>query len=1148
VFPVLTKKDSARGADPFGSDAPLNLRSRRLSMKTFRFLAALALLFSLAIPAFSQSTTAGDITGSVTDPSGAVVPNAKVAAKSEASGSSLSTTTNGEGAYRFSLLQPGGYVLSIEVSGFQPANRKVQVAVGQVITANFQLTVTGGVTTVEVTAGAINTDIADVTTGVNLQQVLEVPNPGNDLSAIAQLAPGSVMNTQSGFGNFSSFGLPGTSNVFTVDGMVDNDPFLNLNNSGATNLLLGANDIQEATITSNGYSGQNGQLAGAQINYVTRTGSNTFHGNAIYYWDGRLWNANSFINNNSSTKRPFVNANQWAASFGGPIQKDKTFFFWNYEGLRVILPTSNLVKVPTQAFQTATIANLTGTGLAASVPFYQNMFNIWNQSAAGHPLSAVSGDSCNGLALPGGVPCAVQFRSTAANFTHEYDMSLKIDHIFSEKDKVFGRVQRDAGVQATSTDPLNPIFNTQSTQPEWQGQLNWTHFFSNGTNSFLGSLLWYSAIFDNANRAATLKVFPTTLQLNDGTLSTLGGSDFFFPQGRNVTQYQFVDDYSLIKGKHTLKFGVNFRRYDVYDHDYGTFTSGLIIPFTLTDFFNGGASGDIGLFNFPSRLSQPMALYGLGFYGQDEWRLTPHLKVTATLRLDHNSNPVCQTNCFANLVSPFTSLSHTNSGNIPYNQTIRSGLHQAYPATDVVVWQPRLGFAWSPFKSEKTVISGGIGIFSDSFPAFIVDQFSSNAPLLNAFTPSSLPLAFTQPGNLQAAAASSNASLLTAFASGGTFNSISASNPLFGAPNFTTANNTIRQPRYQEWNFQVQQNLGWKSVLSLNYVGNHGIFEPVANNGLNAFAPASGDPASGFTNGFTGLPTAPPDLRFSRVTQIQSIAVSNYNGLVTSLRHTVTGGFTMQLNYTYSHALDEFSNGGLLQFNLGTDASIINPANPFKIRGNYGNADYDVRHYFSANYVWDNSLRHLFKWGPKAVFSGWTVAGTVFTRSGLPFTVINGAATGALSGNNYGGTVFANIIGPTQSGTCGTKAATGASPTPCLNSSGFTPTNTALGAIAQSSFGNQARNQFRGPGYFDTDLHIFKRTNIPGWERGQLEIGFQFFNLFNHPNFDQPVNDINNGLFGTITRELNPPTSILGSFLGGDASPRLIQLKLQFIF
>jgi outer membrane receptor protein involved in Fe transport len=1130
-------------------------------MKTFRFLAALALLFSLAIPAFSQSTTAGDVTGTVTDPSGAVVPNAKVAAKSEASGSSLSTTTNGEGAYRFSLLQPGSYVLRVEASGFQPANGKVQVSVGQVIAANFQLAVSGGVTTVEVTAGAINTDTADNTTGVNLQQVLEVPNPGNDLSAIAQLAPGAVMNTQGGFGNFSTFGLPGTSNLFTVDGMNDNDPFLNLNNSGATNLLLGANDVQEATITTNGYSGQNGQLAGAQINYVTRSGGNSFHGNAIYYWDGRLLNANSFINNNSGTPRPFVNANQWAASFGGPIQKDKTFFFWNFEGLRVILPTSNLVLVPTREFQTETIANLTGTGLAASVPFYQNMFNIWNKSAAGHTLSAVPGDSCDGVALAGGVPCAVQFQSTAANFTHEYDMSLKIDHIFNEKDKLFGRVQVDRGVQATSTDTVNPIFNTQSTQPEWQGQLNWTHFFSNGTNSFVGSVLWYSAIFDNANRAATLAVFPTSLFLGDGTLSGLGGIDFAFPQGRNVTQGQLVDDYSLIKGKHTWKLGVNFRRYNVSDHDFGILTSGEVVANTLPDFFNGGGTGDFAVFNFPKRLSQPIALYGLGFYAQDEWRLTPHLKVTATLRLDHNSNPVCRTNCFANLVSPFTSLSHTNSDNIPYNQTIKAGLNQAYPATDGVVWQPRIGFAWSPLKSEKTVISGGVGIFSDSFPAFIVDQFASNSPLVNQFVPFNLPLAQgeTNGGNLFAAAVSSNASFNSAFASGATFRTFADPflapgvpnplfNPFFTAPSFTTANNTIRQPRYQEWNFQVQQNLGWKTVLSLNYVGNHGIFEPVANNGLNTFQ----------SNGFAGFPagkdlisrdpsagviaTVGPDARFGRISQIQSIAVSNFNGLVTSLRHSFTGGFTMQLNYTYSHALDEFSNGGLLPFNGGTAGSILNPANPFNIRGNYGNSDYDVRHYLNANYVWDNSVRHIFHRGPNALFSGWTVAGTVFTRGGLPFTVINSAATNDLAARNYGGTVFGNIIGPTQSGSCGTSAATGASATPCLNKSGFTA------AGAQLAFGNQARNQFRGPGYFDTDLHIYKRTNIPGWERGQLEIGFQFFNLFNHPNFDQPVNDINSSRFGKIIRELNPPTSIVGSFLGGDASPRLIQLKLQFIF
>src|SRR5205807_926796 len=323
------------------------------------------------------------------------------------------------------------------------------------------------------------------------------------------------------------------------------------------------------------------------------------------------------------------------------------------------------------------------------------------------------------------------------------------------------------------------------------------------------------------------------------------------------------------------------------------------------------------------------------------------------------------------------------------------------------------------------------------------------------------------------------------------------------------------------------------SALTLNYVGNHGIFEVVANSGVNAFG-----------GGFAGLPVKAPDSAFGQVTQFQSIAVSNYNGLVVGLRHNAGHGLTFNANYTWSHALDEISNAGLLSYNLGTAPSIGTLINPFNLRANYGNADYDIRHNFTTNYVWDNSLRHLFKRGPNAIFSGWTFSGTIFAHSGSPFSVIDGATTGNLSGNNYTGPVLANIAGATNGAvSCGVGSTnTGSTPVACLNAAGFNTPGSLL------AFGNKARNQFRGPGYFDTDFSVIKHTKLPGVERGELNIGFQFFNLFNHPNFDNPVADINSARFGLVTRTVNTPTSILGSFLGGDASPRLIQLKAQFNF
>lgn len=277
----------------------------------FMLLFAASLLTWQVMPAAAQSLTSGDVSGTVTDPTGAVVPNASLTLKNNDSGTAQTRTTNAQGSYRFSLLAPGTYTISVSATGFQGTQKQITITVGQNATANIQLSLGSASQTVEVSAagGVVQTENADVSTTFSQDQVALVPNPGNDLSYIVQTAPGAVMNTQAGYGNSSTYGLPATSNLFTVNGMNENDPFLNLNNSGATNLLLGRNDIQEATVVNNGYSGEYGGLAGANVNYVTKAGTNAWHGNAEYFWNGRAMNANNYFNVNSGTPRPFDNAN-----------------------------------------------------------------------------------------------------------------------------------------------------------------------------------------------------------------------------------------------------------------------------------------------------------------------------------------------------------------------------------------------------------------------------------------------------------------------------------------------------------------------------------------------------------------------------------------------------------------------------------------------------------------------------------------------------------------------------------------------------------------------------------------------------------------------------------------------------------------------
>jgi len=1114
--------------------------------------------------AFAQSMTTGEVSGTVTDPTGAVVANAQVTLKSLEKGFTETTTCNTLGTFRFPLLAPGSYKVSATAPGFKTATVSQAVAVGAVAVTNLKLEVGAAGTVVEVTgeASLLQTDSSEISTTINTRAVQNLPNPGNDLSFIAQTAPGSTMNTESGYGNFSSFGISATSNLFTMNGMYDNDPFLNLNNSGATNLLLGNNEVQEATVVSNGYSGEYGGFAGATVNYVTKSGSNQWHGNAAYWWNGRVMNANDWFNKNTSpvTPRSFDNANQYAASFGGPIVKDKAFFFFNYEGLRVLIPTSATVNLPSSAFQAATLANI-GTGDPGYVPgataFYTNMFNLYNGAPGASRANAVP-SSCQDVpaaAVPSGV-CVDSFRSNITNLTHEFLMAGRFDFNLTNNDKLFIRAQEDKGLQATNTDPINKLFNTQSTQPEYQTQVSWSHIFGpKAVNNFVGSATYYSAIFENANPAATYAAFPTTLYAAAYTgLSTLGGEDFIFPQGRNVTQYQLVDDYTYnLNSRNTLKVGVNFHRYLVGDHDFGFYLSGFLLPFSLGDIYTAGSDGgNIYEQSFPVTPAIPVAIYGLGWYVQDEVRATPTLKLTFALRMDHPSNPVCQTDCFARLAGSGNWASLDHSATTPYNQSIVTGLSAAAPALTKIAWQPRFGFAWTPPGLKNTVLRGGFGLFADTFPGNVADNLSQNPPYDNTFVVSGRISQTTGIGNVFETASNSNAAFVAGFKSGGTLASISASDPAFAPPNISSVG-TVKVPTYEEWNFELQQGIGARTSFTINYVGNHGYHETAVDNGLNAWCPSSVTYANGICpTPFAGLPNAQLagglstsggnavggwDGRFGTATQVLTAAVSNYNGVTFSVQHAFSHGLQVQGNFSWSHAIDEISNGGLLPFTYGTNESLLYPTNPFNLRSNYGNADYDTRKYLSINYVYEVPY-----WGgPKPLTKGWQLSGTLFTRSGLPYTVIDGGTSSALGGFGYGGSLFANYDGvaqPTQGKGCATASPPSA--TPCLNLADFTS--------ASSGFGTQGRNQFYGPAYFDTDFTVMKFTNIPHWEQGKLGIGFQFFNILNHPNFDQPTRDIANPYFGSITRALSTPTSILGSFLGGDASPRLIQLSMKFNF
>lgn len=1139
----------------------------------------------------AQTTASGALTGVVTDPSSAVVHDASVEIKGIAKGTTQLTKTDREGGYHFFFLAPGRYRLSVTCDGFRSESRLVNVLLGPPVSVNVVLEIAEENTMVRVSGESplVQAENGDVSTTMSSRQVSEVPNPGNDLTYIAQTTPGAVMDTDmQGLANFSILGMPGTSNRFTVNGMNDNDNGLNFNLEGSFNLLLGQNQIQEVTIVSIGYSGQFGGTAGANVNYITKSGENDFHGNVQYYWNGRVFNANNWFNNTFQQPRPFDIANQWAGSIGGPLKRDKLFFFVDTEGLRVLIPQLFPVTVPSPEFEAATIAHIDSIfgPTSASDAFYKKIFNIYDTAPGAR--AAVSGGfspddptGCTGFELLGsGVPCAGHFFTARGLASRDTLTSGRMDWNASKKDRAFLQVQYDGGYLPFYVDPISSLFDAEGNFPWWQGQLVETHTFgSSASSQFLLAGIYLAPIFQLVNRSQALAAFPATLNFNaSGTFTGLAGFNdgLAFPAGRPTTQYQISEDVVKIRGNQRLGFGANFERIYWTLMAYTPNAAGVLAPETLDAFYQGGVdpasrSTDFTVLtqSFASQTSERIAFYNLALYGQDEWNARPDLTFTAAFRAEHESNPVCQRRCFARMIGPFESVSHDPGQ--PYDQAILVNQKQALAGTDNILWSPRLSFAWQPLGvSHNTVVRGGVGIFYDPVPGNIALTLSSNPPLLNSYTIVGDNLTPDEKTSLFKDAAASNARFLDAFATGKTLAEIQMANPNFFPPAISVPDRRTHSPQYQRWSVDLQQAFGADTSFSIGYTGHHGIHQLVLNPSANAFGFGS------LPAGKCAIPPVAPcaDPRFSAVTQITSAAVSNYNAMVVSFRHRFSrwSQGLLQANYTYSHAFDEVSNGGLIPFTFG---SASNPQDPHNLRGAYGPAEYDVRHSFNASYVWEVPIKAVLGGhGPDSVVQGWQISGTIFARTGFPYTVFDSAESASLAPNNYFGLLYAVPVGPVGSGkSCGKGAAFPLAPNPCqppqVLTDGTTTTPNPNAHFVQSSceigfnIGTlpatsgscdgptvnfaQGRNHFRGPSYFNTDFAIMKNTKVPGWEKGVLGVGFQFFNFFNHPNFGLADNSTSSQTFGQILYLEQPATSVLGA-RGSDASIRMIQLKVQLQF
>ena len=1145
----------------------------------------------------AQTTTSGGLTGVVSDPSEAVVPDALIEIRDTDKGTVQSTKTDRDGVYRFFFLTPSRYTLTVSHEKFRKISRTVNVLLGPPGTMDVNLEIETSSTAIRVTGEAplLQAENGDVSTTLSQKQISEVPNPGGDLTYIAQIAPGAIMNTDTiglnYLGNVSILGMPGTSNLFTVNGMNNNNTQQNTNNSGALGMMLGQNEVQEATVVSNGYSAQFSGAAGANISYITKSGGNAFHSDASYYWNGRALNANDWIDNAEGNARPFDIANQWAGSLGGPIIKNKLFFFFDTEGMHLVLPSPTYVILPTTLFESATIQNIDSVfgATSASHRFYQQIFDLYNATpgaSAGIAGNFVDSLGCNGWTNPNdpnglGVTeaCATHFFENLYHPASESIVSGRLDWNVGAGDRLFLLLQYDQGQRAAYLDPISPAFNAYTSSPWWQGQLSETHAISaTAANQFLLGGTYINEATSVANPAQTESAFPTVLAWGNAgsAFSNLGGEDFLYaqPAGSRTITYQISDDLVKTSGKHKLGVGLDFLRTDFSGDGFNFSGTGQIAPQTIGAFFFGGANPTnpntdfTNLYqNFPAVVWNRLAFYTLGAYAQDEWYARSNLTLTLALRGDHQSNPVCASGCFARLTGPFDSINHDVGR--PYNQAILANQKQAFTSTDAIVWSPRFSFAWQPFGvAHHTVLRGGIGIFYDPVPGVLGTTFAYNPPQVNSYTVSGYPLAPGEVNSLTQNVIASNMAFTQGFQEGATLADLRAGNPNFTPPAIQALSHTLHSPQYQKWSLQAQRNFGAAASLTIGYFGNHGIHEFVQDINANAhnFGPYPTQPCGSFA-------VAPCyDTRFGQVSQYASDAISNYNGLVVSFEKRINrwGSGILQVNYTYGHALDEISNGGIGQFAFG---SSLFPQDGNDLRGSYGPADYDVRHSLNANYVWEIPFKAaLHARGPEWIVSGWQVSGTVLARTGFPYTAVDFGESGFLAQDNVYGPIYSVPAARlASSGPCGKGAAVPASPVPCLPAqvdangapspgalfiqsgceTGFN-TGTLPGPSGPCSGESvafaQGRNHFRGPGYVTTDLAVMKNTNIPHWENAVFGFGFQFFNLFNHANFGFPDTLSSDSTFGHIFYQEQSPTSVLGSGLNANVSARMIQVRAQLRF
>ena len=1136
---------------------------------------------AIALPLAAQSGTSSAIAGVVADKSGAVIPKACVQATEVNTGATRAVESNMDGRFLFSQVNPGIYRIEVQAVGFGPSeSQPVSVTVGQTAAVNFTLALAATSQSIEVTArsGLMSLENANTSTTLDEKTIKSLPNPGQDLTYIAQFAEGALMNTAGssndakaagGYGNVEFNGLPATSNGYILDGFDANDPFLGLNIGLSTNLVIGLDALQEATVNTNSYAVDMGRYGASQTNYFTKSGTNQFHGDAYEIWNGSLLNASDYFLHANDTpgniaKKPRSTVNEFGVSVGGPILRNRLFFFAHYEGIRIALPLVARTTVPSPAYQQYVLQQLplggsdpiNGTTLPAQpqeVAFYRNMFALYSDTS-GTPTPVLSCQlDTNGALLPGvqsptnlldGSGCANIRTRSMNNSDGENLIVVKIDHTIDPNNSVWYRFQQDTGLQAAYTDPINSIFNSYSPQPQRTLVFGYTHLFSsNLVNQFNPGASWYSSLFLPNNYAQVLQTFPIVLAggSSNAPFTTIGGDDQTYTQGRKVTQWQINDNLIWTRGRHSFKFGENSRRLDVSDYDLGQGVVPTAIYSDLAQFTYGAASTVTA--GFPVTQKESIALGDLDLYAMDTFHLSQRWTFIGGLRSTWNTNPVNRHGLFARPAGSFLDMSHDASQ--PLSQAIQTDVRTLFPGTPLFSWQPRASVAYK--LSEKMAVHAGGGIFNDIIPAQVADLGATNPPYAPVFVGG----IYGQVGGVGIAPGVPNSAVDATVAANQTFQSAFRSNaasPL--AVNLNTfPSGTLKTPYFLQWSLGLEREVGSRGSVRVDYVGTRAVHEPYQVQ-LNGYQTVCNGCFAPFAY------KQPLDSRFGSVNEFRTDAGSHYSGLQTSATKQFAG-LTLKANYTFSHCIDEVSNGGLLAY---SSLGIIAPL-PGSLRREYGNCDYDIRHNVSAFGIYEIPFRssHVLL---RQMLGSWQVSETAFLHSGVPFSVLSAPYTANNNGIFQGsGPQFANRVpGVPLYRKTAVAGVTQAGSRQWLNPDAFASvvdpsTGACAGgdSAANCQFGDSGRNNFRGPHFTYSEVYVTKKIAIR--EHVTFRLDMQCFNVFNHANFALPTNQAGTPGepatqtgFGGLTSTISPPTGLLGVGLGGDSSPRMIAFQGRIEF